>query len=77
MFSLGQVKPKVFGKSGLSFWTSYFLLSIKGREEGKFLPYNPPELAQPTEGHLCTGGVCNHTSQLRKPLGQMPRQSQR
>jgi hypothetical protein len=74
------VKPQVFDGivANLSFLSgNYILLFTKGREEGKFLSYNPPELVQQTEGHLCTGGVCSHAGWLRKPLDQMPRQYQK
>jgi hypothetical protein len=35
------------------------LPSTKGREGSGIHPYKPPESVQPTEGHVCTGGVCS------------------
>jgi hypothetical protein len=62
----------------LCVYSSYLILSsTKGREGGEFLSYNPPELVQPTEGHLHTGGVCSHAGRPRKSLDQKPGQSQR
>jgi hypothetical protein len=61
----------------VSFRKPHILSSTKGREGGEFLSYNPPELVQPTEGHLHTGGVCSHAGRPRKPLDQKPGQSQR
>jgi hypothetical protein len=64
------------GKSRLSFGKPYVLPFTKGREGGVFLPYNLPELVQPTEDHLHTG-VCSHAGWPRKPLGWMQGPSQR
>jgi hypothetical protein len=75
------VKPEIFDSilANLSFLLGNLIscLPQKEEKEGEFLIYNPPELVQPTEDHLSTGGVCSHAGQLRKPLGWTPGQSQR